>query len=178
MSLTNVRNRTKIANVRFRTFAFGRKHTASGENRKGKHMYIAMKECNQVIGEIEGIYHEAAVRLGLSDSELNILYVLGNYDNSCNQSALYKETGMTRSTVNSTVRKLEKEGILYLTPGKGRNTCVSLTEKGEAYQKDTVQKLIEAENRVYLGWNEEERELFLKLNRQFADALKAEVDRM
>ena len=57
----------------------------------------------------------------------------------CNQSVLYKETGMTRSTVNSAIRKLENAGILYLTAGRGRNTCVVLTEKGEGYMRKRLE---------------------------------------
>ena len=86
-------------------------------------MKVEFKEFNSIIGKINGIYHEAALKMGMSDSERDILYVLCDKGSGCNQSVLYKETGMTRSTVNSAIRKLENKGILYLTAGTGRNTC-------------------------------------------------------
>ena len=140
-------------------------------------MNVALKEFNSISGRISGIYHEAALKMGISDSERDILYVLCNYGSGCNQSALYKETGMTRSTVNSAIRKLEKEGILYLTPGKGRNTCVVLTTKGENYISETVGKLIEIENKIYMAWTQAERDSFILLNQKFADELNQEIQK-
>ena len=93
-----------------------------------------MKEFNIVSGAINGYYHEAALKLGISDAEMNVLYVLSYEGSGCYQSLLYKNTGMTRSTVNTIIRRFEKEELLYLKSGKGRNTCVYLTEKGEKYQ--------------------------------------------
>lgn len=146
---------------------------------KGKAiMNVEFKELNSIIGKINSIYHEAALKLGISDSERDILYVLCDKGSGCNQSALYKETGMTRSTVNSAIRKLESAGILYLTAGKGRNTCVVLTEKGEKYIAETVGKLVEIENNIYFGWTQEERQFFLRLNQKFADELDSGVQKL
>ncbi len=75
-------------------------------------------------------YHEAALKMHLADSELCILYTLHTHGPGCLQSTLYKETGLTKTTVNSALKKLEKGGTLYLTPGPGRNTRVYLTESG------------------------------------------------
>ena len=65
-------------------------------------------------------YHEAALKMHLADSELCILYTLHTHGPGCLQSTLYKETGLTKTTVNSALKKLEKGGTLYLTPGPGR----------------------------------------------------------
>ena len=39
-------------------------------------MKVEFKEFNSIIGKINGIYHEAALKMGMSDSERDILYVL------------------------------------------------------------------------------------------------------
>jgi DNA-binding MarR family transcriptional regulator len=114
-------------------------------------MKVELKEFNSILGKIHSTYHEAALRLGMSDSKRDILYVLCDKGSSCNQSTLYKKTGMMRSTVNSAIHKLENAGILYLTTGTGRNTCVFLTKKGKKYIEKTVEKLIEIENGIYLN---------------------------
>lgn len=141
-------------------------------------MDVALKEFNQISGKINAIYHKAALKLGLSDSEMNILYTLCNKGSGCRQSALYKETGMTRSTVNSAIRKMEKAGILYLKTGEGRNTCVVLTEKGEQYLAQTAGRLIEAENKLFARWTQEEREMFLCLNRKMEEELRRAVEEL
>ena len=134
-------------------------------------MDIAFKEYNLIDDIMSSAYHEAAVKFHISDSELSILYTLAYHGDGCCQSVLYKETWMPKSTVNSALKKMEREGYLYLQPGKGRNTCVFFTEKGGELARNTVYKLVEMENRIYESWTEEERQMFLRLNRDFADKL-------
>ncbi|MCB6545874.1 MarR family winged helix-turn-helix transcriptional regulator [Blautia glucerasea] len=138
-------------------------------------MESAFKDWGYVEGLMESAYHEAALKMNLSDSELAILYVLNVHHGECNQSILYKEACMIKSTVNSAIRKMEQKELLYLTPGTGRNTQVFLTEKGRELMENTVYKLIEIENEIYNAWTPRERELFMKLNRDFAEKLKEKV---
>ena len=137
-----------------------------------------MKEFDIVGGAISSCYQEAALKLGISDAEMNVLYVLSYEGNGCYQSLLYKNTGLTRSTVNTIIRRFEKEELLYLKNGKGRNTCVFLTYKGERYLESTAQKIVEIENRIFMNWSEEERMIFLHLNQKYASELKDEIDKM
>ena len=51
---------------------------------------------NQIICEMDVDYHNAAVRLGLSDSEFGILYTLCVEGSGTNQSVLYKKSGIAR----------------------------------------------------------------------------------
>ena len=138
-------------------------------------MRIALKEYNEIMGLIGGAYHEAALRMHMSDSELNILYVICSHEPGCYQKALYQENGMTKSTVNSAVKKLEQEGILCLKPGEGRNTRVFLTGKGQQLAEGTVYKVIQMENEIFDSWSPEERETFLRLNRDFLERLEQKV---
>ena len=131
-------------------------------------MNSAFQEFNQIDGQIESAYHEAALRMKLSDSEFWIFYALATHAPGCLQTDLCLATGLSRSTVNSALKKLEKEGFLYMTPGSGRSTRVFLTEQGAARQRDTVCRLIALENRIYESWTQEEQALLLRLNRDFA----------
>ena len=103
-------------------------------------MYSAFKEFYNLLSQVDSAYHDAALKLGLTDSELDILYSLNVHGSGCNQSIFYKETGTTKSTINSAVRRMEQAGYLYLKPGTGRNTCVFLTEKGEEIMKNTIRR--------------------------------------
>lgn len=124
---------------------------------------------------IDSAYHEAALKLHLTDCEMDILYVLTLHAPGCPQSALYKESCRSKSTVNSAIRKMEKEQILYLTPGEGRNTCVFLTEKGKKLQEETVYRMIQIENTIYDSWTKEEQDMFMRLTRDFAQKLSMAV---
>lgn len=83
--------------------------------------------------EITSLYHEAAVKIGVSDTVLDILYVLCEQEGQCLQSDIFRLTGISRQTINSAIRKLERDGLAYLKQGEGRNTLVCLTEKGRDF---------------------------------------------
>ena len=105
-------------------------------------MKSAFQEFNQIDGQIERSYHEVAVRMNLPDSEFWILYVLVTNEPAMLQTELTSTTGISKTTINSALKKMERKGLLRLTPGKGRNTCVSLTEEGNALAEKTVCRLV------------------------------------
>lgn len=141
-------------------------------------MNTKLRELNGIMGRISSAYHEAAVRMGISDSVRDIFYVLCDKGSGCLQSVLYKETGMTRSTVNTAIRRLEEKGILYLTHDVGKNTRVNLTESGEKIVKETVGRLVEIENEFFEKWTQEEQQMIIILNSRYADDLQHSLGRL
>lgn len=143
---------------------------------------IDMEQTGGDVGSVNGIinsaFHRAAFKLGMNDSEMSIFYVVTRCGEGCNQSELYKRTGQRRSTINSAIRKMEKEDLLYLEPGEGRNTRVFLTEKGRRRSRATVGKLLHIEQSIVEEWNESEREQFVELNSRFFNQLKEEVEKL
>ena len=93
-------------------------------------MKSAFQEFNRIDGQIQRSYHEAAVKMGLPDSEFWILYVLATNEPEMLQTELTAITGVSKTTINSALKKMERAGLLELTPGGGRNTCARLTEIG------------------------------------------------
>lgn len=75
------------------------------------------------------------------------MYVLCEKGGQCLQSEISKLTGIRRQTINSAIRKLEKEEIVYLEQGKGRNTILCLTEKGKKFSAEKIMPLHESENK-------------------------------
>ena len=130
-------------------------------------MYSVLREFNNTLGQIAGAYHDYAARLGIADSVLDILYGILNEGDGCNQSLLYKNSGLGRSTVNSAIRKMEREGLLTLTPGEGRNTRVFLTGKGRELAESTAGRLMELETEIFRSWTREERALYFSLFRRY-----------
>lgn len=70
----------------------------------------AMKRFNYLTTEIDAAYHEAALKLGLSDSAMLILYAICNSGDECPLSDIPHLSGISKQTVNSALRKLEHEG--------------------------------------------------------------------
>lgn len=75
---------------------------------------------NYLTAEMDALYHQASLKIGLADSAMRVLYAI--YDNGewCMLSDIYKQSGISKQTVNSAIRKLEDEDILYLETFKGK----------------------------------------------------------
>ncbi len=134
--------------------------------------YLQAGQYTHLAGEINALYHEAATKLGVSDSVQNILYVICEHGTQCPQSEISKLTGISRQTINSAIRRLERDGIVYLEPGKGRNTIVCLTEKGKQFADETIQPLFQIENQIWSEWSAAEQQEYLRLTGKYRDALK------
>ena len=134
--------------------------------------YLKTQQYTYLAGEINALYHEAAIKAGISDSIQNILYVIYEKGGNCLQSEISKLTGISRQTINSAIRKLEKEDIVYLKQGKGRNTIVCFSEKGEKYASQKIKPLFEIENKIWQEWTPEEQQEYLRLTEKYRDALK------
>ena len=115
-----------------------------------------MKRFNHLLGEIEAVYHEMALKFGQSDSVMNILYTICDYGDSCPLQEICRRSGISKQTINSALRKLEREGIVYSEQAgvKGKNVC--LTEKGKELAGDTAVRVIEVENGILASWPEED----------------------
>ena len=142
-----------------------------GQGGKRVH-YLHTEQYTYLAGEINALYHEAAVKMGISDSVQNILYVLCEKEGRCLQSEVSKLTGISRQTINSAIRKLEKEDIVYLEQGKGRNTILCLTEKGRKFSLEKIMPLHEMENKIWNEWTAEEQQQYLALTKKYCDGLK------
>lgn len=134
-----------------------------------------MKRFNYLISETNAAYHEAAQKLGLSDSTEQVLYTICNYGESCQISDICRLSGISKQTINSALRKLEGEGIVYLEASDGRKKRVCLTEKGKRLAEETVVKLIEIENGILGSWPMEEREQYLELTKRYLDSFREKV---
>lgn len=143
-------------------------------------MNAELRSLNMILGQINGAYHDAAVKMGVSDSVLDIFYGILIEGDGCNQSVLYRNTGMGKTTVNSAIRKMEKEGLLYLKPGEGRNTRVFLTDAGQELSARTAGRLMRMEEAILSSWPEEDRHTFIVLMgrylAQFSQKMKKEPE--
>lgn len=161
-------------------YEIGYNSTCMKSDKKGGNPlhYLETGQYTYLAGEINALYHEAAVKMGISDSVQNILYVLCEKNGKCLQSEISKLTGISRQTINSAIRKLEKEGIVYLEQGKGRNTILCLTEKGKKFSSEKIMPLHEIENRIWEEWTAEEQQQYLKLTKKYRDGLKKYMEAM
>lgn len=134
-----------------------------------------MKRYNHLITETDAAYHEAARKLGLSDSAMMILYTICNEGEECLLSDITYLSGVSKQTVNSALRKLEEEGVVFLETAGGKKKKVRLTDKGKKLVDNTVHKVIDIENRIFGSWSKEEWEKYLELIERYLVAFNEEI---
>lgn len=79
-----------------------------------------MHRVNCRASDPDSLYHQAALKLGLSDSVLFVLYPVYENDGRCPLNDIRKATNISKQTLNSAMRKLEHEDIIYLEQNGGR----------------------------------------------------------
>lgn len=134
-----------------------------------KYFSESVLKYNCLIGELNSLYHSASRKLGLSDSVSQILYTVCIEGDGCSLEAVRKMSGMAKQTLNSAVRKMEKEKLLYLTAKDGKRKDVFLTDEGKAVVENVISRLINAENAIFAAWKESEREEYLRLTQKYIE---------
>ena len=94
---------------------------------------------NYLTTEMEALYHQSSRKLGITDSVSIVLYTIYDNGETCLLSDIYKNSGISKQTINSAIRRLEGDGILFLKQYNSKSKKVVLTEKGKVYVKDTAE---------------------------------------
>ncbi len=134
-----------------------------------------IRRYNRLLSEIDEVYHEVAVRQGFSDSVMLILYTLSDNNGQCRLPELIRLSGLNKQTVNSALRKLEQEELIYLESAGGKAKRVCLTEAGEETVCKTVCRVLDAEKKIYSSWSRDEWELYMQLTERFLCQIREEM---
>ena len=137
-----------------------------------------IRRINYLTTEMDALYHQSSLKLGISDSVSIVLYAIYESDGECLLSDIYKKSGLRKQTVNSAIRSLVAGGILYLQAYTKRAKKVLLTQKGKAYVQETAARLYEAEVRAFDTWPEAEVEMYIQLMEKYARCFRQEIEKL
>ena len=129
-----------------------------------------MHQVNCLASDLDSLYHQAALKLGL--------YLLYERDGSYPLNEIRKETNISKQTLNSAIRKLESEDIVYLKQTNGREKTVCLTEKGTDYTSCTIARLYTAECNAFQDWTEAEIRQYLYLMDKYNRDFRKQIETM
>ncbi len=135
-----------------------------------------LRELNRIDKEYDDIYHAVALKMGISDSAFSIFYVLYDLGDGCLQKDICYEIFANKQTVNSSIRKLEQDGYLYLKQGHGRDKHIYLTESGKAFIEQYIVPVVSRENAAFTTLRLEEQKELLRLYRIYIENLKAKLE--
>ncbi len=136
------------------------------------------KRLNYLHSEIDALYHASSLKLGISDSVSIVMYAICDLGDGCMLSDIYKSSGVSKQTVNSAIRSLEAEGVLRLEQADGRSKRVHLTEKGREFERNTAERLLQAELDAFDDWPEDEIGALISLTEKYLHSFRAEIEKM
>lgn len=133
---------------------------------------------NYLNAELDALYHHASLKLGLTDSASIVLYTIYDNGEDCLLSDIYKQSGVSKQTVNSAIRNLEKKHIIYLEQYSGRAKKVVLTDAGKKYVKKTIARLFDSEAAAFATWTEEEINAHIGFMEKFILSFHEQVEKL
>ena len=130
-----------------------------------------LKEFNRIYKKTNEIYHDIALRLGLSDSAFDILYSISELGDGCLQKDICNATCIPKQTIHSSIRQMEKSGYLTLSSGKGRSMHITLTDLGKNLLEHTIYPVMQMEGEAFHCMTDEECQQMLALFGKYIQAL-------
>lgn len=135
----------------------------------------ALRRYNQLYCMESQLYHEAAVRLGLSESQFWTLYALCDAEKALSQREIAAAIGMPKQTVHSAVGQMLQAGCLQREERPGRECGLRLTAAGRRLADETVIPVIQRENSAFADLTAQERETLLCLKEKYDRRLAARL---
>ena len=135
-----------------------------------------IKEFNKVSNEIDELYHLLANKIGLSDSAYEIINALLTYGEGITQTYIYKNSYLNKQTVNSSIKQLQKNEIIYFKEKTGKENKIYFTDKGEKLVKEKVFPIEKIEESVLIEMTEDECVLLVSLMKKYLKIYKEKID--
>lgn len=131
----------------------------------------------RALNNIDEVYYLNESKYTVSEAELTVMYVLDD-GQPHSQREIATEWMLPKTSVNTIVKRWEREGLLTLTPvaGRRREMHITLTEAGHTYARGFLNFLYRAEDRALQQTIAAYSEEFIESIEYFAARLKEAFD--
>ncbi len=144
----------------------------------GEKISSRIHRINLLNAEVSALYHQASLKLGMTDSASIVLYTLCDNGGECLISEICKQSGVSKQTVNSALRHLEASDFIRLTRYSGKAKKALLTDAGRAYAQRTVARLFDAEAAAFSTWTEAEISAHIGFLEKYIQLFREQVEKM
>lgn len=127
------------------------------------------KQLMHILGEINGAYHDASVKMGLADSEMQILYSVHMAEGKLYPSEIARLCGMSRQTVASAPAVPGEGGDFVSGNRRGPQPSRAPDAGGGGAVPRARGSGGRREEAIWNGWTEADRDAYLRLNRQYLE---------
>ena len=115
---------------------------------------------------VDSFYDEFAKQSNVSSALLWVLYAL-NDGNPHTQIEISNDWELPKTTVNTVIKDIQKDGYVELVPikGKRREMSIVLTESGKKFADKVLSDLYKKEAEVFKSLSSEEQEIVMVLEK-------------
>ncbi len=115
---------------------------------------------------VDSFYDEFAKKSNVSSALLWVLYAL-NDGKPHTQIEISNDWELPKTTVNTVIKDIQKDGYVELVPikGKRREMSIVLTESGKKFADDVLSDLYKKEAEAYKALSSEEQEIVTVLEK-------------
>lgn len=102
-----------------------------------------MNQIDEQRKEQNAVYHNVAVKYGMSDTVMMILYFASDEETVLTQQEICNACFLPKQTVNTAIAGLAQKGLveLELIPGTRNKKRILLTDAGRELEKNTTDRL-------------------------------------
>lgn len=126
---------------------------------------------NLLYNQMTGIYHDIVKHYNLSECQFWILYALCEENKPLSQSELCAYLIAPKQTIHSSIQKMVEENYISLKEMSGKKKLYSLTTTGKQLSQKTVIPVIEAEEKTFRAFSEDERKQIIHLFQKYNEIL-------
>ena len=126
--------------------------------------------------ELDNLYSRFPKSCGLSEAEYWSLLLI--YEGIVTHSRISEQLFLSRQTLNSAFKQLQKKGLIRLEPYQDnlRSKRAFLTEAGKAFVEENVLRMHRVEERAWQHMSQEDQAVLTALTRKFSSCIRKELD--
>ena len=137
-----------------------------------------VKYLNGMLCEIDNMYQTILMKKNLSDSEYVVLFSILELGEGCLQKDIANNSYINKKTTNSTIKKLEKNGLITLKAGKYPNMHIYLTDSGKEFVKTHIVPIVNMQTNVMNSVPVSDFEVLVELHSKYMQIFKNEIEKL
>lgn len=142
---------------------------------KGSSPFQTLAAFREATMELDNVYSSFSKACGLSDAEYWSLLLI--YEGAATQSQISDQLFLSRQTLNSAFKQLQKKGLVRLEPYEKnqRSKQAFLTDQGKVFVEKQVVQMHRVEEKAWEQMEQEEQALLTTLTRKFSGLIRQEL---
>ena len=135
-----------------------------------------LRHINSMLSELSNIYEKLLSTKNVPEGVFIVMSSILDLGEGCLQKEISEMSYLNKKTVNSTIKKLQKEEYIELLASKYPNMHIYLTSKGQDYMNSKIIPIIELEKNVLKYMPEREFEVLVDSYKKYIDNFREHVE--